>query len=85
MTGSGTSTFIREVRMELMIRQSVRATGDVVSGILNWVCPNCGGRMGGSGKEFKCQGKCRMDWRQVWESLFSSGIVGNQTKATRSS
>jgi hypothetical protein len=22
--------------------------------------------MGGRGKEFKCQGKCQMDWRQVW-------------------
>ena len=48
---------------------SFKATTEVVSSILNWICPECGGRMGGRGKEFKCQGKCRMDWRQVWLSL----------------
>jgi hypothetical protein len=40
---------------------------DINSGILNWVCPNCGGPMGGRTKEFKCQGKCLRDWRDVWE------------------
>jgi hypothetical protein len=44
---------------------------NVVSGILNWVCPGCGGRMGGRGKEFKCQGECQTDWRQVWEEVLS--------------
>jgi tRNA(Ile2) C34 agmatinyltransferase TiaS len=41
----------------------------VVSGILNGVCPECGGRMGGRGKEFKCQGERQMDWRQLGGSL----------------
>jgi hypothetical protein len=41
---------------------------DILSGILNWVCPGCGGRMGGLTKEFKCQGQCRTDWRAVWEN-----------------
>jgi tRNA(Ile2) C34 agmatinyltransferase TiaS len=40
---------------------------DIISGILNWVCPECGGRMGGRTKEFKCQGECLTDWRDVWE------------------
>jgi tRNA(Ile2) C34 agmatinyltransferase TiaS len=40
---------------------------DIISGILNWVCPECGGRMGGRTKEFKCQGECQTDWRDVWE------------------
>ncbi len=44
---------------------------NVLSGILNWVCPGCGGRMGGRGKEFKCQGDCQTDWRQVWEEVLS--------------
>jgi tRNA(Ile2) C34 agmatinyltransferase TiaS len=47
----------------------LKTTADVVSGILNWVCPECGGRMGGRGKEFKCQGECQMDWRQLWEQV----------------
>jgi tRNA(Ile2) C34 agmatinyltransferase TiaS len=40
---------------------------DIISDILNWVCPGCGGRMGGRTQEFKCQGECRTDWRDVWE------------------
>jgi len=43
---------------------------EVVSGILNCVCPECGGRMGGAGKEFKCQGECLTDWRPAWEQAF---------------
>ena len=42
-------------------------TEGIISDILNWVCPECGGPMGGRTKEFKCQGECRTDWRDVWE------------------
>jgi tRNA(Ile2) C34 agmatinyltransferase TiaS len=70
--------------MELVMQQSVREMTDVMSGILNWGCPDCGGRMGGPGKEFKCQGTCQTDWRRVWHGLCSSEIGGNQRKATRS-
>ena len=55
--------------MSFITLGSFKATSEVVSSILNWVGPECGGRMGGRGKEFKCQGECRMDWRQVWLSL----------------
>ena len=27
--------------------RGLKATKEVLSGILNWVCPECGGRMGG--------------------------------------
>jgi hypothetical protein len=40
---------------------------DIISGILNCVCPECGGRMGGRTKEFKCQGECLTDWHDAWE------------------
>lgn len=56
-----------EVRMQLMRSSSVRTSADVISGILNCVCPECGGRMGERGREFKCQGECLTDWRQAWE------------------
>ncbi len=62
---------IREVRMQLTRWSAARASADVMSGIVNWVCPECGGRMGGPSKEFKCQGECQMDWRQVWELVLS--------------
>ena len=57
--------------MKVIRLSAIKATVDVVSGILNWVCPECGGRMGGRGKEFKCQGECQMDWRQVWERVLA--------------
>jgi hypothetical protein len=50
----------------------LQTSEDVISGILNWVCPECGGRMGGPTKEFKCQGECRKDWRAVWESRLAN-------------
>ncbi len=59
--------------MRFIRLSAIKATADVVAGILNWVCPECGGRMGGRGKEFKCQGECQMDWRQVWEQVLAIG------------
>jgi hypothetical protein len=53
----------------------LQASEDIISGILKWVCPECGGRMGGPTKEFKCQGECLTDWRDVWERR-----VGNQAR-----
>ena len=50
---------------------SFKTTSDVLSGILNWICPECGGRMGGLGHEFKCQGECQKDWRLIWERFFA--------------
>ena len=55
-----------------------RTSSEVVSGILNCVCPECGGRMGGAGKEFKCQGECLTDWRPAWEQ--ASAEFGMQSK-----
>jgi tRNA(Ile2) C34 agmatinyltransferase TiaS len=69
--------------MEFKILQSAKALGDVLSGILNWVCPECGGRMGGHGKEFKCQGRCQTDWRQVWDSISSTRSFGRSERAIR--
>jgi len=60
-----------EASMAFIRLSASRATADVISGILNWVCPECGGRLGGRGKEFKCQGECQTDWRQVWERVLS--------------
>jgi hypothetical protein len=60
---------IREVSMQFMKWSTVQASRNVISGILNCVCPDCGGRMGERGKEFKCQGECQKDWRQIWESI----------------
>ena len=48
---------------------TLRPGQEVLSSILNWVCPECGGRMGGRGKEFKCQGKCQADWRPIWKQF----------------
>jgi hypothetical protein len=68
---SAFANVFREVDMQLMSRTTIVGSADVISGILNWVCPGCGGRMGGHGKEFKCQGECLTDWRLIWERILS--------------
>lgn len=55
--------------MSFLQLSSFKTTKDVLSSIRNWICPECGGRMGGHGKEFKCQGRCQRDWRPVWERV----------------
>jgi tRNA(Ile2) C34 agmatinyltransferase TiaS len=59
--------------MELARQSAISLSTQVLSGIVNWVCPECGGRMGGPGKEFKCQGRCGTDWRPIWELIFNHG------------
>jgi tRNA(Ile2) C34 agmatinyltransferase TiaS len=67
-----TEAVIGEVHMQFMRFNTVRSGADVISGILNCVCPECGGRMGGRGQEFKCQGECLRDWRQTWEHALAA-------------
>ena len=50
---------------------SDQTADDMLSNILNCVCPGCGGQMGNPGQEFKCQGRCQTDWRAFWDSLVS--------------
>jgi hypothetical protein len=35
----------------------------IISSIINLVCPQCGGRM----SEFQCEGRCRRNWLTEWE------------------
>jgi tRNA(Ile2) C34 agmatinyltransferase TiaS len=59
-----------------------KSGADVISGILNCVCPECGGRMGERGKEFTCQGECLTDWRQAWERV-SAELNSRSKRAIR--
>src|ERR1700685_2618174 len=63
-----------EVDMPAMRSAATGVSSEVISGILNCVCPDCGGSTGGAGKEFKCQGECQTDWRPLWEQLLSAGF-----------
>lgn len=38
----------------------------VRSAILNCICPECGGALLLASKQFRCRGKCGIDWRPVW-------------------
>lgn len=53
----------------------LKPIAEAVSDILNCICPECGGRMGGLGFEFKCQGQCRADWRELWDSVGESSRI----------
>ncbi len=72
-TYSCPTALVSEVHMPLLTLVRARANTDVISAILNWVCPDCGGRMGGRGKEFNCQGECQTDWRLIWKRVLSAG------------
>ena len=69
--------------MQLIRRATIVGSADVISGILNWVCPGCGGRMGGRGKEFKCQGECLADWRVIWDRVLSDEVNPRSKRQVR--
>ena len=78
----GTSSLPEEANGESQMPQAMSHTSEeIISDILNWVCPECGGQMGGRTQEFKCQGECRTDWRDVWESRFAT--PGKNTSSPR--
>jgi tRNA(Ile2) C34 agmatinyltransferase TiaS len=68
-------SFIQRCSMAYMSLSRFRTTLEVVSSILNWICPECGGRMGGPGKEFKCQGQCQRDWRLIWQQSITDRSI----------
>jgi hypothetical protein len=39
----------------IRLTSNLRTTHELVSGILNLICPECGGRMGERGKEFNAR------------------------------
>ena len=39
------------------------SSSQIISSIINLVCPQCGGRM----TEFQCDGRCRKNWLTEWE------------------
>ena len=58
--------------VESLVRRAIMRTADtlpgesnaqIISSIINLVCPQCGGRM----SEFQCEGKCRRNWLAEWE------------------
>jgi hypothetical protein len=61
----------------------LRTSADLISSILNWVCPMCGGRMGGPGNEFVCQGKCKIDWREIWERVRVNSAIQRVARGRR--
>lgn len=71
--------------MRFMRCTVVKSSADVISGILNCVCPECGGRMGERGEEFRCQGECLMDWRQTWERASANFGFRQKRAAARES
>jgi hypothetical protein len=54
--------------------ENVGLTAELLSAILNMICPDCGGPMGGRSKEFKCRGQCGKDWRAEWERLRARNV-----------
>ena len=60
--------------MPAMRSAAIGVSSEVISGILNCVCPDCSGSMGGAGKEFKCRGGRQADRCPLLEQLLSAGF-----------
>jgi len=60
--------------MPAMRSAAIGVSSEVISGILNCVCPDCSGSMGGAGKEFKCRENVRRIGVLLWEQLLSAGF-----------
>lgn len=43
------------------------------SAIANCICPACGGALSLSMNQFRCHGRCGMDWRPMWNRVHKSG------------
>jgi hypothetical protein len=39
------------------------SNAQIISSIINLICPQCGGRM----SEFQCEGRCCRNWLAEWE------------------
>jgi len=39
------------------------SNAQIISSIINLICPQCGGPM----SEFQCDGRCRRNWLAEWE------------------
>jgi hypothetical protein len=44
----------------------------VKSAIVNCVCPECGGCLAMIGDQFRCRGRCCVDWRPVWDRILAA-------------
>jgi len=53
----------------------------IISSIINLVCPQCGGRM----SEFQCEGRCRRNWLSEWEWANYSTRSSRSRRATHCS
>lgn len=52
---------------------------NIISSIINLVCPQCGGSM----MEYECQGRCRRDWLPEWEWAVHSTTRSRSTTRGR--
>lgn len=52
---------------------------NVKSAIASCICPECGGALSLSFNQFRCLGRCGVDWRPVWNRLCQSTGLPNPT------
>ena len=53
--------------MQNLTALTSKLSSNDISCIVNLICPRCGGPLGTPSEEFKCQGRCRTDWRAEWD------------------
>src|SRR5215471_20726876 len=55
------------------------SNAQIISSIINLVCPQCGGRM----SEFQCEGRCRRNWLTEWEWANLLGMRSSKSRHSR--
>jgi len=53
------------------------SNANVISSIINLVCPQCGGRM----LEYQCEGRCHRNWFMEWE--WATNLSTRSSQRTR--
>jgi hypothetical protein len=52
----------------MLLDASAITNANLISAIVNCVCPACGGASGVRKNQFQCRGECGKDWRLVWDN-----------------
>lgn len=55
----------------------------LISYIANYTCPECGGSLSPSLEQFRCQGRCGIDWQPVWNRLKLAGSADSALRRYR--
>src|ERR1700752_2787019 len=61
---------------------SIGSSQNVLSALVNCLCPECGGAIELRSNQFICLGRCGKQWRDIWESTKRAAVQPPQSIIT---